>query len=183
VLHDFGGPFGLLWADDHLDRVASITLVNTGLLRDYGWHQQARIYRTPILGELLARPPTYAVLERALNAKNPKPLPPAFLREMFSHMDRGYARAVLALYRSTVLDIDEERVRRLRERDLPGQVIWGEGDTYIPTRYAEAQKEILPSAEVHLLPGCGHWPMIDDEDAVRAKLLPFLESKRERGVR
>ena len=31
VAHDFGGPFALAWAADHLDQVASITLINTGV--------------------------------------------------------------------------------------------------------------------------------------------------------
>jgi pimeloyl-ACP methyl ester carboxylesterase len=29
VAHDFGGPWALVWAADHLDAVGSITLINT----------------------------------------------------------------------------------------------------------------------------------------------------------
>jgi pimeloyl-ACP methyl ester carboxylesterase len=35
VLHDFGGPWGLLWAAQHPDQFASATLINTRMLRDY----------------------------------------------------------------------------------------------------------------------------------------------------
>jgi pimeloyl-ACP methyl ester carboxylesterase len=32
VLHDFGGPWGLAWAAAHPERVASVTLINSGIL-------------------------------------------------------------------------------------------------------------------------------------------------------
>jgi pimeloyl-ACP methyl ester carboxylesterase len=38
VMHDFGGPWGLMWAAAHPDAFASATLVNTGVLLDYRWH-------------------------------------------------------------------------------------------------------------------------------------------------
>lgn len=52
VLHDFGGPWGLTWAARNPDRFASVTLLNTGVLLGYRWHTFARIWRTPMLGEL-----------------------------------------------------------------------------------------------------------------------------------
>jgi pimeloyl-ACP methyl ester carboxylesterase len=47
VLHDFGGPWGLMWAAMNPVGVASLTLVNTGVLKGYRWHLMARIWRTP----------------------------------------------------------------------------------------------------------------------------------------
>ena len=52
ALHDFGGPWGLTWAASNLDRVEGLILFNTGLLPGYRWHKFARIWRTPIIGEL-----------------------------------------------------------------------------------------------------------------------------------
>src|SRR5689334_18365844 len=43
VLHDFGGAWDLGWAAQHPDAVASVTLVNTGILAGYRWHKFARI--------------------------------------------------------------------------------------------------------------------------------------------
>ncbi|BBX85553.1 alpha/beta fold hydrolase [Mycolicibacterium aubagnense] len=59
VLHDFGGPWGLTWAANHPERFASATLINTGAWIDYRWHFAARMYRTPILGELSMATATY----------------------------------------------------------------------------------------------------------------------------
>ena len=52
VLHDFGGPIGLAWTATHADRLASLTLIDIGILPGYKWHRLARIWRTPVLGEL-----------------------------------------------------------------------------------------------------------------------------------
>jgi len=52
VLHDFGGPWGLMWAAMNPLGFASLTLINTGVLKGYRWHYMARIWRTPVLGEL-----------------------------------------------------------------------------------------------------------------------------------
>ena len=52
VLHDLGGPWGLEWATRSPARVASVTLINTGAFIGYRWHILARIWRTPVLGEL-----------------------------------------------------------------------------------------------------------------------------------
>ena len=41
-------------------------------------------------------------------------------------------------------------------------MIWGGGDAYLPSSYAERQREFLPRAEVHVLPHSGHWPFADD---------------------
>ena len=50
VAHDFGGLFALTWAAANPDKVASVTLINTGVLLDYKWHRLARVWRTPVAG-------------------------------------------------------------------------------------------------------------------------------------
>jgi len=52
VAHDFGGPWALAWAARHPDALASATLINTGVLIGYRWHHYARIWRTPVVGEV-----------------------------------------------------------------------------------------------------------------------------------
>jgi len=53
LVHDFGGPIALTWAAGHPYRVASVTLINTGVLIGYRWHRLAKPWRTPVLGELV----------------------------------------------------------------------------------------------------------------------------------
>ena len=52
VVHDFGGLFGLAWAVRHPERVRRLAILNTMFFPDYRWHFWARVWRTPLLGEL-----------------------------------------------------------------------------------------------------------------------------------
>lgn len=179
VLHDFGGGFGLAWAAKHPERFASVTLINTGVLPGYRWHKFARIWQTPVVGELFQLGANALMLKAALNRDNPRPLPDGFAERIASYADWPHKRAVLKLYRAS-RDADAEFAKYipdLSKLDRPACVIWGAGDAYLPVAYAERQREAFPRAEVHVLPGLGHWPFIDDPEAVLEILLPFLRTQ------
>jgi pimeloyl-ACP methyl ester carboxylesterase len=177
VLHDFGGPWGLRWAADHPSRVGSITLINTGVLLGYKWHKFARIWQTPVVGELFSLTANKPLLRRLLNADNPKPFPDEFVDRIWSHMDWGHKRAVLKLYRANRRP--EVGMRPLADAlsrmNLPVLVVWGAEDAYLPEEFAVRQGEWLRGADIHVLRGLGHWPFIDDLDQVASLVIPFLE--------
>jgi pimeloyl-ACP methyl ester carboxylesterase len=176
VLHDFGGPIGLTWAASHGERIASLTLIDTGILPGYKWHRLARIWRTPVLGELFQAITTRSGFRAMVGRGEPRGLPRPFLERMYDHYDRRTKRAVLALYRATDDPGAPEPtlVEALRQADPPALVIWGAGDAYLPSSYAERQRDYLARAEVHVLPHSGHWPFADDPAEVERLLLDFL---------
>lgn len=178
VLHDFGGPIGLVWAAAHPERTASVTLIDTGILPGYRWHRMARIWRTPVLGELAQAFTFRSGFCRAIPAAEPKGLPREFVQRMYDQYDRRTRRAVLELYRS-VEDpgaAASEFSAWMAPKDIPALVIWGAGDSYLPASYAERQRDAFPSAKVHVLPGSGHWPFIDAAGDVRRLLLEHLSA-------
>ena len=75
MLHDFGGPIGLIWAAMNADALASVTLIDTGILPGYKWHRLARIWRTPVLGELFQATATRGAFRLLLNRNEPRGLP------------------------------------------------------------------------------------------------------------
>jgi pimeloyl-ACP methyl ester carboxylesterase len=180
VLHDFGGPIGLVWTAMDPDALASVTLIDTGILPGYRWHRLARIWRTPVIGELLQASATRGAFRHLLNRNEPRGLPREFVDQMYDHYDRRTRRAVLALYRDT----DDpgaaatEFSRLMAPRDVPALVVWGEHDAYLPAAFATRQREAFPSAEVHVLPVSGHWPFADAPEAVERLLVEFLERRR-----
>lgn len=176
VVHDFGGPIGLIWSMAHPDALAGITLIDTGVLPGYTWHTLARIWRTPVLGELF-----HAIVNRpgyrwALNRNEPRGLPRAFVDRMYDQYDRRTRQAVLKLYRATPNPggMSESLIGLLEPRDIPALVIWGEDDAYLPSSYAHEQRRAFPSAEVHVLPASGHWPYVDAPETVERLLVEFL---------
>jgi pimeloyl-ACP methyl ester carboxylesterase len=178
VLHDLGGPWGLEWAVEHPEAFASVTLIDTGILPGYRGHKFAKIWRTPILGELFQAIGTRSGTRMFLNRDNPKPLPKEFTDRMYDSVDAGTKRAVLKIYRAMDLAEDAPRLSSaLHALDRPALVIWGDGDAYLPVAYAERQREALPGAQVVTIAGAGHWPFIDDPDAVREPLIAFLRAQ------
>lgn len=174
VLHDFGGPWGLRWALDHPDRLAGLALINTGVLEGYTWHKYAKIWQTPLLGELFQLATTPRAMHLALSHDNPVPLPRAYSDRVGGYADWGHKRAVLRLYRDSRDPARAFPDRPAPANSLPACVIWGAGDPYIPVRFAAQQKLHFPEAEIHILDGLGHWPFIDNPRAVLAPLIAFL---------
>ena len=177
VLHDFGGPWGLTWAADHPDQVASLTLINIGVLLSYRWHYLAKIWRTPLLGEVLGFPPTRWAANLLLRHGNPHGLPSDLVDRMYASLkDRATQRAILKLYRATndPARYAEMLAAELRPLNLSVLVVWGRHDPYIPVRLAERQREIFLGAQVVILEESGHWPFADNPEGVAAAVLPFL---------
>jgi len=176
VMHNFGGPWGLTWAAANPEAVASVTCINTGVLSGYRGHYLARIWQTPLLGELFMASTTKAGMRLLLRHGNPRGLPAEYFDHVYKTFDRGTRRAVLRLYRNTLNT--EEGARQLTEAlrplDLPALVVWGAQDPYIPVEFAERQRQVFPRAEIKILPDSGHWPFADDPGAVAQAVLPFL---------
>lgn len=181
VLHDFGGPIGLVWAMMHPDAVASVTLIDTGILPGYRWHRLARIWRTPVVGELFQAMATRRSFRSLLSRKEPRGLPREFVERMYDHYDKPTRRAVLALYRATddPGSMSEGLIGLLAPRDIPALVIWGEHDAYLPSSYAQRQREAFPSAEVHVLSASGHWPFADAPETVERIFLEYLTKPKQ----
>ncbi len=174
AIHDFGGPIGLVWAAMHVDRVASVTLIDTGILPGYRWHRLARVWRTPVLGEIFQAISPPWMIRRMLPREEPRGLPREFLESI--HYSRRTRRAVLALYRAT--DDPGAAAREfavyMASQDVPALVIWGEHDAYLPSSYAAVQRDAFPSADVHVLPASGHWPFADAPETVERLLVEFV---------
>jgi pimeloyl-ACP methyl ester carboxylesterase len=179
VVHDFGGPFGLVWGLQHPDSWASVALLNIGILPGYHWHKAAQRWRKPVVGELSQLWIPRCAWRRTMQSMNPKGLPPKFVDEMYDNYDRGTRRTVLKLYRATP-DPGESAMavgEAIKALNKPALVIWGMKDPFLPGRYADQQGEFFEVKETVKLPESGHWPFQDDPDAVRAALVPFLRGQ------
>lgn len=162
VAHDFGGVFALAWMTDYPQRVRRVALSNTTFFSDYSWHFWARVWRTPILGEL-----SMAMMNRPVFALELRRGSRALTRE---HIQRTYAgltpavrRCVLRLYRAVSPGALAGWENRYLEhaRRIPVIVLWGDGDPYIPDAYARR----FGARKVIHYPDAGHWlPVVRPRD-------------------
>jgi pimeloyl-ACP methyl ester carboxylesterase len=177
VAHDFGGPWALEWAARHPDAFASATLINTGVLIGYRWHRFAKIWRTPVVGEIFQATTTKPAFRLLVGMDNPR-LSRDTLDRLYAQMRTwGTKRAILRLYRATPASMLGARAQALRALDRPALVVWATRDAYLPYEQAERQREAFPSARVELLEGHGHWVFVEDPERVAALVVPFLREQ------
>jgi len=177
VVHDWGA-LGLVFAQRLPQRIERIVIINAvPLLPGYRWHRTARIWRTPLLGELAMGASTRFTLRLLSKESNatPGPMPEAWLTSVLDHFDQGTQRAILRLYRSSPPDVLAAAGRELGALEVPALVVWGMKDPYIPARFAAAYAAALPRAELVELDDAGHWPWIDRPDLV-GRVTDFLSA-------
>jgi pimeloyl-ACP methyl ester carboxylesterase len=176
VMHDWG-VVGLAFAQRHPERVQRLVVMNTvPFLPGYRWHRTARLWRTPVLGELtMGATGRFTLLLTTLESNvAPGPLPDAWIDSVLDHFDHGTQRAILRLYRSSPPDVLARAGAQLGSLEMPALVVWGTRDPYIPARFAAEYARTLPHAELLELPDAGHWWWLDRPDAVE-RVVEFLD--------
>jgi pimeloyl-ACP methyl ester carboxylesterase len=177
IVHDWGAV-GLAFAQRHPERIERLVVINAvPLLPGYRWHRTARIWRTPLVGELAmgsVNRRTLRFISKESNAA-PGPLPEAWQDSVLDHFDQGTQRAILRLYRSSPPEVLEARGLDLGLLRMPALVVWGMKDPYIPGRFGAAYADALAQAELIELQDAGHWPWLDRPDLID-RVVEFLSA-------
>jgi 4,5:9,10-diseco-3-hydroxy-5,9,17-trioxoandrosta-1(10),2-diene-4-oate hydrolase len=64
-----------------------------------------------------------------------------------------------------------DAIKQLR---CPLLVFWGQDDQFLPVSGAEVMRQQCPHASVEVLPRCGHWVMVEHQEAFNRRCLAFL---------
>ena len=167
-------------------QIKSITWLNGGLFNEaYTPRPIQRLLSTTPAGELLARYRRVllpdAVLERAVGEMfGPRTKPSPELLEQFRQIvDYNDGRRVTHKVGRFVLDRYRHRnrwVRAMRQTSIPMRMIDGPCDPNSGRHMADRYLELIPDPDVVMLDETiGHWPQIEDPDAVIAHFLEFIE--------
>ncbi|MEM7499992.1 MAG: alpha/beta fold hydrolase [Pseudomonadota bacterium] len=165
VGHSYGGAVAMAWARARPDDVASLGILS-GATMDWGGELGAlyRISGTPLLGHLLSQlapaVPDAFVEQTLREIFAPDPVPEGY-REgaavdlaLRPRTFRLNARAVLSLHRQLLI-----RIPYYPDITCPAAVIHGTADTTVPAHiHAEPLADVLPKANLHLMPETGHMP-------------------------
>ncbi len=158
VMHDWG-VVGLALAQRAPERIERIVAINTvPLLPGYRWHPFARVWRTPVAGEIAMGLAVGPVVRRLLPAGRAEPV--------LADFDPGTQRAILRLYRSSPPELLAAAGSELGAVDAPALVLHGARDRYIPARFADGLAAALGDGRAEHVAEAGHWPWLDRPELV-----------------
>jgi pimeloyl-ACP methyl ester carboxylesterase len=173
VVHDVGGPYGLAFASQHPEQIATLTIFNTNFFPDYRWHFWARVWRTRVLGELAMGIANRPLFVRELRRGSPR-IPKAYAVQAYREFTRPTRRMVLRWYRAMDPEVHAGWDERLlaATAHTPKRVVWGDLDPFLPAATADRY-----GGEVTHLADCGHWAMLEAPDRA-ASAIADLVAKR-----
>lgn len=169
--HDLGTSFGLAWAVKHPEKVKRIAVSNAMFFSDYRWHFWGRVWRTPIMGELSMILMNRLIFNFELR-RSSRQLTAEHIQRTYALMSGPMKKMIVRLYRASTPRLFagwEDELLALTAR-VPTCVLWGDGDPYIPSRYAER----FGAQQVQHFPDCGHWLPAEAPAEVAALLSNFF---------
>lgn len=165
VGHDWGALLVVRAVSLRPDVVRSWAAGGAPLDREYVWHQAARAWQTPGMGEKVMADLTAETLGVVLVAAG---VPKADAATAAGNVDATMKQCILSLYRSAV-NVGAEWEDDLRHVSAPGLVLWGEKDPYASVDFG-ARLAQRTGARFVSFPGCSHWWQLERPAEVAAEL-------------
>jgi len=165
VGHDWGGLLVVRAVSVRPDAVKSWAAGAAPLDREYVWHQAAKAWQTPGMGEKVMAGMTADGLAAALVAAG---VPAADAAETASHVDPTMKDCILKLYRSAI-QAGGEWEDDLKRVSAAGLVLWGEKDPYAAVEFGARLAERTRARFVSF-PACSHWWQLERPGEVAAEL-------------
>lgn len=189
VGQDWGGPQGTGAALQRLDRVASLTLMNTWVFTDVCGDFHASpipwtTWHTPLVAQVFFK--RFKVISHhGIRGVSVRRLSPDETRAYTHVYDEPDSDAVTLTWpRSIPLtegDAGWANMKRIENRladlaDTPVQIMWAPEDAVFPIAYCDRMKELIPHAEGPVIFDNAHHFLQDDRGPdVVAELIAFLD--------
>ena len=175
VGHDWGALIAQRVAMLRPDLLRSWAISNAVIEPDYRGHRVARIWNTPILGEIFMALSAPRKLAEGLAGQGM----PADIaaEEAVQWANKDKRRAILKLYRSAKgLSFAQDWALDIPKLPKAGALIWGADDPYVDLSVAQrfAANRGVP---LTVIEGAGHWAIAERPVEVAAALRTFWEER------
>lgn len=178
VGHDWGGGHVIRVAIERPDLIRSWAIDIAGCMApDYQWHDMAQAWQTPGVGEeAIAGMVSMPVQDRAGMFES-LGMTESVAQAVAEANDEVMGRCILALYRSAAQPVMSDLGQRLEAAaQRPGLVIIPTEDEYTGGEERARWAAGEAGAEVAVMPGLGHWWMLQDPAASASALEKFWSS-------
>jgi len=188
VVHDFGGPIALPFAESHPERIARLVVLNSFMwpIDDPKLAQQARLVESRV-GRLLYRYLNFSlrVLMPYAYGDKRRLTPRVHAQYLAPFRSRAARETVLWQLARSLLGSHAHYAKLWANRErlaaIPTLVLWGTRDRCFPTDYLERWRQALPQAQVEAFSDAGHWPHEEQPELVLEALTRFLTERDAEG--
>ncbi len=183
VVHDWGGPIGLLYAVKHPEQIRKIVLMNT-----LGWvtnrfPRSIHLTRIPIIGALLVRS-WNLLMRKALRSCTVKSLSKE-ARAGYKYPYKTYEDRIAIQRFPQDIPLKEKHpsyktFKFLNEnlyklKGNPIFIAWGKNDFCLPTDFLDGWKARFPSANIKIYEEAAHLIFEDNQEEAVEDILNFLK--------
>lgn len=175
VVHDFGGPIGLLWAVRNPEKLERLAILNTFLHPKLPFLMDLLFFasRIPAVGKWFATPSgVAATIKLGITNKNvlTKELMETY-QTPFKSIDAQ--KALLKAFNDSKLDELNEVIQKLPTLKVPVFILYGEKDIWLAPEMIRIKNE-LPHARIAAIPNCNHFLQEDQPEMVGNLLADFF---------
>ena len=161
--NSLGGHICLMYALDHPEKIASITITGSS-----GLFESAMGTTFPKRGDY-----EYIKKKSEDTFYNPKTATKELVDAIFETVnDRSKAIRIVATSKSAVRQNIGDKLYNIK---APTLLIWGKQDKVTPPFVGEKFHELIENSELHWIDLCGHAPMMEHPDQFNKILEEFLE--------
>lgn len=179
VMHDLGGPVGLVWAIKNQARIKSLVFLNTLVYTNFSWAVIAFTLslKMPLVKNWISSPKGVAWAMR-FGVQNKDRIKGELLSQYQKPFIEKPARLALLKSASNMsIKAFKEMEEKLSTFTVPVRAIYGENDRILP-KVADTMHRIkkdLPQTEITALANCGHFLQEDEPEKISQLLSDFLK--------
>lgn len=178
-VHDVGGPIGLYWMVQNMERVNRLILFNTLVYPEFSWAVKLFALSTilPGIKDWLTSP---SGIKKALQigVYNKSKLTEDIIRNYQSpFLHKNSRKVLLKSVQRLSLKGFKEIEKKLHLFKGPIQIIYGEKDKILPkvSSTMKKVKENLPQSNIMSIPNCGHFLQEDSPKQISNIILEFMQ--------
>ena len=157
--NSMGGAISVAYAAKYPKEVKSLWLVDSGGFWSAGIHdslKNATLENNPLL--VNNKEDFYDLYDYVMYKP---PYIPKSVKAVFAQERLANQELHANILQQIVTDNVEERAKVIAKYNIPTLVVWGEKDQVIKPETVNVIKEIIPQAQVIMMPEIGHVPMIE----------------------